>query len=99
VPGCPAVNNTIYNVPRSDKRFLRLCGLDYSGMRGAVDISHVPTSSFAECMDNCAGTVGCSGCSWGPLKGDEKDEHRCWLKSTLQGSHEVETTWCFGILQ
>lgn len=73
--------------------------MDYSGARGAVDLSNVPTSSFAECMNNCAGTVGCTGCGWGPVKGDVRDEHACWLKGTLRASHTVSPHWSFAILQ
>lgn len=96
---CPAVNGTVYRVPNSDKRFLQLCGIDYSGLSGAVDIKHLPTGSFADCMNNCAGTVGCSGCAWGVVEGDNPGpEHRCWIKSTLQKGHAARDDFCFGIM-
>ncbi|RKU42603.1 hypothetical protein DL546_004764 [Coniochaeta pulveracea] len=95
---CPFVNNTIYQVPGSSIKFLRLCGIDYSENE-ATDLTHIPTSSFAGCMDNCAGTYGCIGASWGVLAGDSGSEHQCWMKSKLKIGHKVVNDWCFGVLQ
>ncbi|ROT37173.1 hypothetical protein SODALDRAFT_324822 [Sodiomyces alkalinus F11] len=63
---CPESNYTLYSVPGSTILFLRLCGVDYSDA-AAENIRDVPTESMAECMRNCAGTFGCTGCGWGPL--------------------------------
>jgi len=78
-----------------------VCSVDFSGTDGAVDLRNVPTSSFSECMDNCAGTVACTGCAWGYVPGDTTGggEHRCWMKSTLRKSHAAASDFCFGILQ
>src|SRR5687767_5271811 len=65
---CPAANNTIYSVPGSDKSFLRICGIDYSGEFGgdarAKDIGVVITKNMEDCIVNCAGYPGCTGCGW-----------------------------------
>jgi hypothetical protein len=50
-------------------------------------------------MDNCAGTYGCIGASWGVLPGDSGSEHQCWMKSKLKTGHKVVNDWCFGALQ
>jgi hypothetical protein len=90
----------MYTVPGSDKRFLQLCGVDYSAAFEAVEITHLPTRTFADCMDNCAGTAGCTGCGWGFIANDTSAEaHRCWLKSSLVSSHRASEDWCFGVLQ
>ncbi|KAK9794185.1 putative fmnh2-dependent monooxygenase protein [Seiridium cardinale] len=67
---CPAGNDTTYSVPGSTVQFLHLCGLDYSGDGEATDIKNVQTDSMADCMTNCAGTEGCTGCGWGYVDGD-----------------------------
>ncbi|KAI5924426.1 hypothetical protein F4810DRAFT_700759 [Camillea tinctor] len=59
---CPAANGTTYQVPGSDKTFLRICGIDYSGSGEATDIRQVPTEDMLDCMKNCAGTANCTGC-------------------------------------
>ncbi|KAI1632716.1 hypothetical protein F4809DRAFT_653059 [Biscogniauxia mediterranea] len=58
---CPAANGTTYQVPGSDKTFLRICGIDYSGSDEATDIRNVPTEDMLDCMKNCAGTANCTG--------------------------------------
>lgn len=94
------MNNTIYQVPGSSIRFLRLCGVDYNDETESMALSNIPTNSFAGCMDNCAGTYGCTGCSWGVLDGETGSEHQCWMKSNLKGSgHKSVPEWCFGVLQ
>ncbi|KAI1383790.1 uncharacterized protein F4822DRAFT_51508 [Hypoxylon trugodes] len=94
---CPAANGTTYQVPGSDKRFLRICGIDYSSDQ-AVDIRQVPTESILDCMKNCAGTAGCTGCGWGYLQGDTGTQHKCWLKGNLKKSHEADINWAFAVL-
>ncbi|KAK8086802.1 hypothetical protein PG994_001776 [Apiospora phragmitis] len=95
---CPAANGTEYQVPGSNKRFLRVCGVDYSGDSGGVDLKQVTTQSMLDCMTNCAGTYGCTGCGWGYMEGDSGYEHRCWLKSKLMKSHETDINWSFAVL-
>ncbi|KAI1759815.1 hypothetical protein GGR53DRAFT_526822 [Hypoxylon sp. FL1150] len=94
---CPAVNGTIYQVPGSNKSFLRICGIDYSGDE-AVDLRQVYTDNPLDCMTNCAGTADCTGCGWGYLDGDTGTQHRCWLKGSLKQSHEADTNWAFAVL-
>lgn len=87
-------------MPGSKVQFLRLCGVDYSGPSEAVDIIHKPTWSFADCLDNCAGTYGCTACSWGVAEGETAGgAHQCWMKSNLRKGHTAASDWCFGILQ
>ncbi|KAI1342177.1 hypothetical protein F5Y15DRAFT_374421 [Xylariaceae sp. FL0016] len=95
---CPAVNGTTYQVPGSTKRFLRICGVDYSGDSEATDIGNVQTETMLDCMKNCAGTANCTGCGWGYLDGDSGTEHTCWLKSGLKESHEADPSWAFAVL-
>lgn len=95
---CPAGNGTTYQVPGSTVQFLHLCGVDYSGDGEATDIKHVQTDSMADCMTNCAGTEGCTGCGWGYQDGDSLYEHTCWLKSGLKSSHTADSAWAFAIL-
>ncbi|KAI1775885.1 hypothetical protein F4818DRAFT_415260 [Hypoxylon cercidicola] len=94
---CPAANGTIYQVPGSDKSFLRICGIDYSGDE-AEDLRQVPTESILDCMKNCAGTAECTGCGWGFLDGDTGTQHTCWLKGGLKQSHEADPNWAFAVL-
>ncbi|KAK8039017.1 hypothetical protein PG993_007428 [Apiospora rasikravindrae] len=95
---CPAANGTEYMVPGSNKRFLRVCGVDYTGDSGGIDLKQVTTQSMLDCMTNCAGTYGCTGCGWGYMEGDTGYEHRCWLKSKLMKSHETDINWSFAVL-
>ncbi|KAK4247715.1 hypothetical protein C7999DRAFT_14303 [Corynascus novoguineensis] len=95
---CPALNNTIYNVPGSTKSFRRICGVDYSG-RGATDLVHTWTDSLATCMDSCASLDQCTGCAWGYLEGDKGEKHRCYMKKDLKRAHQAARDWCFAILE
>lgn len=95
---CPALNNTVYHVPGSTKRFLRLCGIDYSGS-GATDLAHVYTGSMADCIHACASFDQCTSCAWGYLEGDAGSEHRCYMKKELKTAHEVAGDWCLAVLQ
>ncbi|KAF7514652.1 hypothetical protein G7054_g15127 [Neopestalotiopsis clavispora] len=95
---CPAGNGTTYTVPGSTVQFLHLCGIDYSGDDEATDLGSVQTNSMADCMDNCAGTSGCTGCGWGYVDGDSLFEHTCWLKSGLKQSHTADSGWAFAII-
>ncbi|KAI1103852.1 hypothetical protein F4804DRAFT_309034 [Jackrogersella minutella] len=94
---CPAANGTTYQVPGSEKRFLRICGIDYYSDE-AEDIKQVPTESILDCMKNCAGTTGCTGCGWGYLEGDTGTQHTCWLKGDLKKPHEADVNWAFAVL-
>ncbi|KAI1474908.1 hypothetical protein F4774DRAFT_399126 [Daldinia eschscholtzii] len=94
---CPAANGTTYQVPGSDKRFLRVCGIDY-GDSESTNLRQVPTESILDCMKNCAGTAGCTGCGWGYIEGDTGTQHTCWLKGGLKKPHDADINWAFAIL-
>ncbi|KAK4230991.1 hypothetical protein QBC38DRAFT_507024 [Podospora fimiseda] len=96
---CPAVNNTIYQVPGSTQRFLRLCGIDYSGGSDARDVAQIYTASMIECIHACASFDQCTAAGWGYIAGDIGNEHRCFMKTDLKKSHEARNDWCFAILQ
>ncbi|CAK7217242.1 hypothetical protein SCUCBS95973_003079 [Sporothrix curviconia] len=110
---CPAANGTTYTVPGSSTKFLRFCGIDYSGTGAAVDLSHLPTTSMDDCMNNCAGTSGCTACGWGPPNSSTTStdstgfvvsgkNYQCYLKSTLGSAKtatSAESDWCFAIRQ
>ncbi|KAH7323026.1 hypothetical protein B0I35DRAFT_476921 [Stachybotrys elegans] len=95
---CPAANGTTFDVPGSDARFLRLCGVDYTGPRGAVDLANVWTPTMEDCMIQCAGYTGCEACSWGVIEDDPGSYHRCWMKKNIRASSDVRDGWAFGIL-
>jgi hypothetical protein len=95
---CPSLNDTIYHVPGSTKRFLRLCGIDFSGS-GATDLAQVWTVSMADCMNSCASFDQCTACAWGYMEGDEGDKHRCYMKKNLKMGHDAAKDWCLAILQ
>ena len=99
---CPAANNTLYDVPQSDKTFLRLCGIDYTGEGAADDLATVWTASMQDCIINCVVYDGCTACSWGAIEGDNyRDNHRCFLKTNLVESKKtkVRAGWDFAIMQ
>ncbi|KAI0456714.1 hypothetical protein F5B21DRAFT_122731 [Xylaria acuta] len=97
---CPAINGTVYQVPGSTKKFLQLCGVDHGTEEGAIDIRNVYTDTAQDCIDNCAGTTGCTGCGWGFIEGDDGPPFRCWLKDNVKNgkSHPADMTWYFAVL-
>lgn len=64
-----------------------------------MELANVPTFSFADCIGNCAGTYGCTGCAWGIVSKDEGANHQCWMKGDLKTGHEVAPDWCFAVLE
>ncbi|KAI1198469.1 hypothetical protein F5X97DRAFT_299243 [Nemania serpens] len=96
---CPEINGTVYKVPGSTKQFLQLCAVDSGKQDGAIDIRNVYTETADDCIDNCAGTSGCTGCGWGFIKGDQGPPYRCWLKSNVKHkSHYANASWHFAVL-
>lgn len=96
---CPEADNTIYNVNGSDKRFLRTCGIDYTGDAEAIDMSNTLAASMGECMEICAKTAQCAGAAWGSVTAaGGAVEQRCWLKRDLKKSHKVASDWNFATL-
>lgn len=95
---CPEADNTVYHVVGSDKRFLRLCGLDYTGDDGAIDMSDALASTMGECMEQCARVAQCTGVSWGNVLINGTPELRCWLKRDLKKSRATVANWNFAVL-
>ncbi|OBR04616.1 hypothetical protein CH63R_11319 [Colletotrichum higginsianum IMI 349063] len=95
---CPEADNTVYHVVGSDKRFLRLCGLDYTGDDGAIDMSDALASTMGECMEQCARVAQCTGVSWGNVLINGAPELRCWLKRDLKKSRATVANWNFAVL-
>ncbi|UQC86313.1 uncharacterized protein CLUP02_11813 [Colletotrichum lupini] len=91
-------DNTVYNVIGSDKRFLRVCGVDYSGDDGAIDMSNTQASTMGDCMEICAKSAQCTGVSWGNVMINGAAELRCWLKRDLKKSHAAVENWNFAVL-
>jgi hypothetical protein len=96
---CPAANNTIFSAPGTDREFLRICGVDYTGKNSAVDIAHVWTPTFEDCMVYCAGHDTCEACGWGILSDDPGSFHRCWLKRNVKGKPTTRNGWDFAIMR
>ncbi|RFU81267.1 pan domain-containing [Trichoderma arundinaceum] len=97
--GCPQANNTRYQVPGSEKTFLLICGIDFSGADQAVDLGNLFTIDMEDCMSHCATFPGCTACGWGIIPGDPGSEHRCWLKGNLKKTHQTKPGWYFAVLQ
>ncbi|KAL0938537.1 uncharacterized protein CTRU02_205147 [Colletotrichum truncatum] len=96
---CPDADNTVYSPTGSDKRFLRVCGIDYIGETEAIDMSNMLAKSMGECMDICSKTAQCTAAGWGNVTTTQGTmELRCWLKRDLKSSHEVKEGWNFAIL-
>ncbi|KAK3998225.1 hypothetical protein QBC44DRAFT_354133 [Cladorrhinum sp. PSN332] len=100
---CPGVNNTIYTTYTStgqQKRFTRLCGLDYSGEDEATDIANVKVNSLDQCIEACASRAGCTGAGWGVSSSDKADPlQSCWMKKGLKKSHDAKRgDWGFAVL-
>ncbi|OTA88994.1 hypothetical protein M434DRAFT_34616 [Hypoxylon sp. CO27-5] len=97
VPGpviCPQNNNTVYVAQGSSKPFNIQCGRDYSSANGGRDISHMHTSTMAQCIDACGERGDCVGVGWGYYQGS----FQCWMKSRL-GEPNWSSQWYFAQLQ
>ncbi|KAJ9155137.1 hypothetical protein NKR23_g2246 [Pleurostoma richardsiae] len=90
---CPTDNRTLYDISApsqsgGNKKFLVLCGRDYSSAQGAVDLFTKNTTTFAECLDDCANQEGCTAVGWGNYYGT----NTCWLKSSI-GEPNWSSSW------
>ncbi|KAK3330625.1 hypothetical protein B0H66DRAFT_69880 [Apodospora peruviana] len=94
---CPYYANTQYETP-SGKKFLRLCGVDYSGPGEAKDISSERTPTFLDCLELCAKKESCTGAGWGPMLPERPARTTCWMKNSLNLSHIAPADWNFGIV-
>ncbi|KAI1144412.1 hypothetical protein F5Y05DRAFT_26428 [Hypoxylon sp. FL0543] len=91
---CPQNNNTVYVAQGSSKPFNVQCGRDYSSANGGHDISHMHTSTMAQCIDECGKRGDCVGVGWGYYQGS----FQCWMKSKL-GTPNWSSQWYFAQLQ
>ncbi|KAI1413558.1 hypothetical protein F5Y13DRAFT_188990 [Hypoxylon sp. FL1857] len=91
---CPQNNNTVYVAQGSSKPFNVQCGRDYSSANGGRDISHMHTSTMAQCIDVCGQRGDCVGVGWGYYQGS----YQCWMKSKL-GEPNWSSEWYFAQLQ
>ncbi|KAK3357605.1 hypothetical protein B0T25DRAFT_164316 [Lasiosphaeria hispida] len=91
---CPANNLTLYTASSDrSKRFVLLCGRDYNSGAGTVDMYNQNSSSMNDCIDACAGALGCVGAGWGNYNG----RYVCWLKSLL-ATPQGSAAWYFAAL-
>ncbi|KAK3380809.1 hypothetical protein B0H63DRAFT_560655 [Podospora didyma] len=96
---CPKSNGTFVTSATGNKRFQRLCGLDYGGNGEAIDIGSVKTLNMNDCIDACAAKANCTGAGWGILTGDKGlGPQPCWMKMNLTKSHNATSDWGFAIL-
>ncbi|KAK4162519.1 hypothetical protein QBC43DRAFT_77043 [Cladorrhinum sp. PSN259] len=95
---CPGMDNTQY-ISSTGKKFLHLCGVDYSGKLEATEIGNATTTTFKDCMELCSKKTGCTGVGWG-IETDEKlnSKPNCWMKSGLNQSHSATPRWNFAVL-
>ncbi|KAK3693654.1 hypothetical protein B0T22DRAFT_46452 [Podospora appendiculata] len=94
---CPDVANVQFAAPKN-KIFLHVCGIDYSGRGEAHDLANEKTSTFEDCLTQCAMMSQCTGAGWGPMDGDSGNVHTCWMKNQLNKSHIATPDWNFGVL-
>ncbi|KUI64558.1 hypothetical protein VM1G_00854 [Cytospora mali] len=92
---CPMANRTVYSLAdsSSDQKFLVLCGRDYNGCCGAVDIYSVNTT-FEGCLERCGSQDGCVAVGWGNYYGT----NTCWLKSAI-GEPNWSESWYAAVLE
>jgi hypothetical protein len=94
---CLEMSNTQYSASNG-KKFLRLCGLDYSGANEAKDIGNLKASTFEKCIELCAANEECTGAGWGEPVAGQKYRGTCWMKANMKGSHTAPDDWHFAVL-
>ncbi|KAK3996480.1 hypothetical protein QBC44DRAFT_148990 [Cladorrhinum sp. PSN332] len=94
---CPGMDNTQYYTS-SGKKFLHLCGVDYSGQAEAINVGNATTATFKECVELCSKKTGCTGAGWGIGMDDRLNKPNCWMKSSLNQSHTATPQWNFAVL-
>ncbi|EOO01353.1 hypothetical protein UCRPA7_3148 [Phaeoacremonium minimum UCRPA7] len=88
---CPDANQTLYTLQDdSTRKFLMLCGRDYSSQNGdgAVDMFSEDIDTMTGCIERCANQSGCAAVGWGDYYGTKT----CWLKSEI-GKPNVSPQW------
>ncbi|EJT73562.1 hypothetical protein GGTG_07418 [Gaeumannomyces tritici R3-111a-1] len=77
---CPSDNLTVYTEPVTAKRYVVLCGRDYSSDFGAWDIRSLPSPNTNECIARCASDkTGCTAVGWGDYRGN----FTCFMKRSI----------------
>ncbi|KAL8393961.1 hypothetical protein RB595_003650 [Gaeumannomyces hyphopodioides] len=77
---CPSDNLTVYTEPVTAKRYVVLCGRDYSSDFGAYDIRSLPSPNTNECIARCASDkTGCTAVGWGDYRGN----FTCFMKRSI----------------
>ncbi|KAH8889272.1 hypothetical protein GQ53DRAFT_748351 [Thozetella sp. PMI_491] len=89
---CPASNLTLYTTSTGSQKYLLLCGRDYAGAGGAVDISNQEADTMGACIEACAEVEECVGAGWGSYN----NEPTCFLKSSV-GEPNWSESWVFAI--
>ncbi|KLU87941.1 hypothetical protein MAPG_06931 [Magnaporthiopsis poae ATCC 64411] len=86
---CPIDNRTVYTEPVTAKRYVVLCGRDYSSEFGAYDIRSLPSPNTNDCIARCAADkAGCTAVGWGDYRGN----FTCFLKRTI-GDPNYAPAW------
>ncbi|KAK0737460.1 hypothetical protein B0T21DRAFT_439144 [Apiosordaria backusii] len=94
---CPQSQGTHY-LSNNGKKFITLCGVDYSENGEAKEISNAKVKTFRDCLELCSKKKECTGAGWGVMEGDKAGEHTCWMKNGLNSSHTAVPEWGFGVL-
>ncbi|KAK4673799.1 hypothetical protein QC763_115120 [Podospora pseudopauciseta] len=95
--GCPQSQGQHYT-SNNNKKFITLCGVDYSDDGEAKNISNAKVKSLRDCLELCSKKKECTGAGWGVMERDKVGEHTCWMKNGLNSSHEARGGWAFGVL-
>lgn len=92
-PGSNGTTSSLSAAPPV-KKFLMLCGRDYSSKDGAQDLAHAEAPSMAACLDLCAAQPACVAAGWGNYNG----QWICWMKSVL-GRPNWSDNWYMAVQQ
>ncbi|CAM1505585.1 Fc.00g112220.m01.CDS01 [Cosmosporella sp. VM-42] len=87
---CPGADNTTYQADGTSRFFQVICGVDYNGQDGAVDLTSQNETSMAACIDECASRDDCTAAGWGNYFNNKV----CFLKKSIGSSHEADG-WTF----
>jgi hypothetical protein len=87
---CPGANGSIYTpAGQTTQSFKRQCGINYSHLDGAMDITNVRSNSMEECIGLCAsyneqnGAKSCIGVTLVYEGPQGTSFNYCWLKSSI----------------
>lgn len=86
---CPVDNRTVYTEPVTAKRYVILCGRDYSSEFGAYDIRSLTSPNTNDCIARCAADKsGCTAVGWGDYRG----AFTCFMKRSI-GDPNYAPAW------